>query len=195
MTNIGRKREREDDFVRPLPLEKEVDPKFIVRPLPLEGESPRKRRRREIRKKCLTFMGEMVIPPNPTQAMRHVYISTVRLWRINELSKGDAYVEYFSKTLQKEYLPLLFHILNKILRATKSIEKRKKIVVHFKDLVMFLQGRGRQVTPRSVYYAKERLARLFTWYYKREALSKNKKESKGESKSDNSVSDNKVIEK
>ena len=181
MTNIGRKREREDDFVHPndVIMEKE-DTKFIVRPLPLENESPRKRRRKEIRKKCLTFMGEMVIPPNPTQAMRHVYISTVRLRRINELSKGDAYVEYFSKTLQKEYLPLLFHILNKILRATKSIEKRKKIVVHFKDLVMFLQGRGRQVTPRSVYYAKERLARLFTWYYKREALSKNKKESKSD---------------
>ena len=174
MTNIGRKREREDGFVNPNDVIQNEDPKFIVRPLPLENESPRKRRRKEIRKKCLTLMGEMVIPPNPTQAMRHIYISTVRLWRINQLSKDDAYVEYFSKTLQKEDLPLLFHILNKILRATKSIEKRKRIVVHFKDLVMFLQGRGRKITPRSVYYAKERLARLFTWYYRREALRKKK---------------------
>ena len=88
MTNIGRKREREDDFVRPLPLEKEVDPKFIVRPLPLEGESPKREAKGDQKKKCLTFMGEMVIPPNPTQAMRHIYISTVRLWSINRTLKG-----------------------------------------------------------------------------------------------------------
>ena len=171
----GRKRERDEKH------QKHKNPKInkkmeepIVRPLPFENESPTKRRR----KQCFTFMGEMNIPPNPTQAMRHVYISTVRLWRINELSKDDAYIDYFSKKLQKTYLPLLLHILNKILRATKSVEKRKRIVIHFKDLVMFLQGRGRQVTPRSVYYAKERLARLFSWYYRREALSNNRKEKK-----------------
>ena len=76
MTNIGRKRERDDDFVRPLPLEKEVDPKFIVRPLPLEGESPRKRRRREIRKKCLTLKGDGD-SSEPTQAMRSDIDGTV----------------------------------------------------------------------------------------------------------------------
>jgi hypothetical protein len=180
---MKRDRESSNDEYQVLKMKTNLKKQFILRPLPLtQEESPRKRRKRqEMKRKCLTLMGEMVIPKNPTKAMQHVYISTVRLCRINMLAKGDLYLRYFTETLQRTYRPLLLHILHKILFATKAIEKRRKIVLHFRDLVLFLQGRGREITPRSVYFAKERLCRLLSWYYKRQALAARKKKKKLES--------------